>query len=192
MLYTVAGVDGSQVTTARNLRVGMALGRQDFAVVIPEGFTLKPLDRANTLLAAGTPAPDFELSDPAGEKHKLSGLRGHVVVLDFWATWCGPCKAAMPSVQRLHEKFRERGVVVCGVDINDRGDPAAYMTKQGFTYTLLLAGDAVAARYGVRPIPAFFVIGADGKVALQREGGGEGAEGLLSEAVEAALKQASK
>lgn len=126
------------------------------------------------LLAAGTEAPDWELKAPDGEVVSLKSLRGQVVVLDFWATWCVPCKIAMPGVQKLHEEFQGKPVQVFGVSTWERGsDPAKFMKKKGFTYGLLLDGDKVAKNYNVNGIPTFYVIGADGKVLYANAGIGQ-------------------
>jgi thiol-disulfide isomerase/thioredoxin len=144
------------------------------------------------LLPVGAEAPDWTLSTPDGTAVTLKSLRGKVVVLDFWAVWCGPCKKAMPGIQKLHEKFKDKPVVVYGIDTWERGnnDPAAYMKKSGFTYGLLLKGDAIAPAYGIRGIPVFYVIGVDGKVVYAAAGSEN--EGPLGPAVEQALKQVAK
>src|SRR6266567_2066513 len=67
------------------------------------------------LLAIGATAPDWELSDADGKLQTLAQYRGKIVVLDFWATWCGPCAEVMPQMQKLHEKYKDKGVAVFGV-----------------------------------------------------------------------------
>lgn len=164
--------DGIETVQFRDLKVGEDLAGEVFALAQPEGYTTKshkpteaprPSSGARSTLV-GKPAPDFALMDSAGEPVKLQSLTGNVVVLDFWATWCGPCKAAMPEVQKLHERFQGRPVRVFGVNCWESGDAAGYMTKNKFTYGLLLSGDEVAKAYGVSGIPTFVVIGVDGKV----------------------------
>lgn len=125
----------------------------------------KPAEKpSNGLLAVGSDAPDWTLKDADGVEHKLSDKKGKVVVMDFWATWCGPCKAAMPSVQRLHKKLAGDNVEILGVNTWERGDAPGYMKKSGFTYPCLLKGDSAAVNYKVAGIPAFYVIGPDGKI----------------------------
>src|SRR5262249_7371157 len=104
--------------------------------------------------------------------------------LDFWATWCGPCRAAMPGVQALHEKYKDKGVSVFGLNCWESGDAPGYMKEQKYTYGLLLNADEVAGKYGVSGIPTIYVIGRDGKVVYQSVG----FEG--EEALEAAVKKA--
>jgi len=116
------------------------------------------------LLAVGDPAPDWTLRDAEGKAHSLSEYRGKVVVLDFWATWCGPCAKVMPRMEKLQRKYGERGVVVFGVNSWETGDPVAAMNKKGCTYKLLLKGEEIAPAYGVTSLPVVCVIGADGRV----------------------------
>ena len=187
----------SQTLTLKSLVVNPTVDEEQFRLSQPEGYesgqpaqTTQPAGRPNpvpSLLAAGTEAPDWSLKTPEGTTVTLKELRGKVVVLDFWATWCGPCKTAMPGVQKLHEKFKDRPVAVYGVSTKERGNPAAYMKQKGYTYGLLLKGDGVAAKYGVRGIPAFFIVGKDGKIVFS--GAGAGNEEALEKIVEQALKE---
>ncbi len=170
----------TQVLDLGALRTDQALSMSLFALPTPDGYTVKSArppaprrapperapapDRGNGLLAVGSVAPDWTLQDSRGAQVKLTALRGRVVVLDFWATWCGPCKKAMPAVQKLHDRFDGKAVSVFGVNCWESGDPVAYMEKQKFTYGLLLKGDAVAKDYRVSGIPTFYVIGPLGEV----------------------------
>jgi thiol-disulfide isomerase/thioredoxin len=124
----------------------------------------------NKLLAVGKLAPDWKLSDAAGRTHSLSDYRGQVVVLDFWATWCGPCAALMPRMQQLHDKFRDRGAVVFGVNAWETGDAPALMKEKRFTYGLLLRGEEIAPAYGIINLPVVYVIGTDGVIIYRNEG----------------------
>ena len=171
---------------------------------VPEGFRVRatvepiqitaptrPAQVAPTpqpgLLAVGTQAPDWTLTDPEGVEHTLSKMRGSVVLMDFWATWCGPCKRVMPGLQRIHEHFKDKPVKVLGINCWERGDPAKYMADQRFTYGLLLKADEVAQRYGVRGIPTFYLIGKDGMIIYASMGAHPGGEQALIERIEAAL-----
>lgn len=133
-----------------------------------EGETHKHTDMEseNTgLLKNGTVAPDWSLLDASGNKVTLSQLKGKVVLLDFWATWCTPCKMVMPSLQKLHEKFGKQGLVIIGINSFERdGDPVKYMKDQKFTYMLLLKGDGVAQSYNVQSIPTMYIIDKQGTI----------------------------
>ena len=124
------------------------------------------------------PAPDFTLTDQYGETHTLSDYAGKTVFLNFWATWCGPCKSEMPEIQALYEKYGENqgDVIVLGV-ANPRTEDAPYnqdvtqaeveqfLTDNGYTFPVVmdLTGESFYA-YGITAFPTTFMIGADGNV----------------------------
>jgi thiol-disulfide isomerase/thioredoxin len=93
----------------------------------------------------------------------LAQYQGKVVLLDFWATWCGPCKMAMPGVQRISEKFAGRPVAVVGANCWEKSDPAAFMKSNGYTYELMLNADDLAKKYGVSGIPTFVILSPNGE-----------------------------
>lgn len=115
-------------------------------------------------VAGGGPAPDFTLPSFEGESVTLSDLRGQVVVLNFWASWCPPCRQEMPAFQRVWEQVQDRGVVFLGINIQDDPEKArAFLREVGVTYTNLLDPPGqVAALYNVLGIPSTFVVGRDG------------------------------
>ncbi len=125
------------------------------------------------LLKTGSPAPNWTMEDADGKRHSLADYQGQVVVMDFWATWCGPCIKAMPGLQRLHDKYGEENVKVIGVNTaeNEGADPAGFMKKKKYTYQLLLDSDnSVASTYQVRGIPAFYVVSGDGTIVYSAVG----------------------
>jgi thiol-disulfide isomerase/thioredoxin len=157
---------GAYVMTLSNLRVNRPLDALDFSVKLPAGYTIKPYEEPNRpeLLGVGEPAPDWTLMDEEGEAHRLADYRGKLVVLDFWATWCGPCVQGMPGMQSLHEKYRARGVEIIGINAWEESNAAAYMKEKGYTYRLLLKGDTVAEAYRANALPTIYVIGIDGRI----------------------------
>jgi thiol-disulfide isomerase/thioredoxin len=183
---------GTITTTITKIEPAGSLPADAFAIAKPEGFQ-EPIapDRArgNGPIAAGSEAPDFTLKTPEGQEVSLKALRGKVVLLDFWATWCGPCRMAMPGVQKLHDKYKDKPVAVFGVNCRERGkvDPADWMRKNGFTYPLLLNGNEVASKYKVSGIPMFCLIGPDGKVLMSAAGFSQQMEQELDRKIEAAL-----
>ncbi len=125
--------------TISNLDTAPKLAASDFRLTLPEGYKDHELKPPAPLLTVGTEAPDWELKTPEGKTVSLASLRGNVVLMDFWATWCGPCKMAMPGIQKIHEHFEGKPVTVVGVNCQEQnGDPAGYMAKKNYTYTLLM------------------------------------------------------
>lgn len=130
--------------------------------------------RAEELLATQTakPAPDWELKDIHGNTHKLSDLREYVVILDFWAQWCGPCKMAMPGISKWIVNDMPRGVKVFSVNVmeNDYDKAKAYFQEQKYAMTYLEGNQDVANSYGVRGIPHITVIDRQGNIAWEQVG----------------------
>jgi len=117
-------------------------------------------------------APDFTLQDTSGKTVKLSDFRGKAVMLDFWATWCGPCRVSMPLVQEFYMRHKDQGLIVIGLNMDDDPtDVPAFIQKYNITYPVLLAGNsAVARQYGMEGIPLFIFIDKQGQVADRFDG----------------------
>jgi len=165
-----------QVTRFDVVRLGLPVADSLFTFVPPDGARLvheweTPGQPAPPDLT-GSPAHDFDLADLQGARHKLSEHHGQVVLLDFWATWCGPCRVTMPLVDKLEREYRSRGLVVYSINLRETRDAAAdYIRKKGYGVTTLLDLDgAVGDAYQVNGIPALFVIGKDGRIASQMIG----------------------
>lgn len=124
--------------------------------------------------SAGTPgiakittAPDFTLDSLEGKSMRLSDLRGKAVLLNFWATWCGPCKIEMPWFVELQNQYGPQGLQVVGVAMDDssKDDIAKFAKDMGVNYPVLLGKEAVGDAYGGVPaLPETFFIGRDGKI----------------------------
>lgn len=172
------GRAGAYVLTLSNVRTNPPLSESAFTIKPPEGYKVSPYEppKRPTLLAIGDFAPDWKLADAAGKMHALADYRDKLVVLDFWATWCGPCVQVMPNLQRLHEKFRARGVEVIGINAWEESNSAAYMKEKGYTYELLLKGETVAEAYRASTLPTIYLIGVDGKIVYR--GGAINSENL--------------
>lgn len=154
------------------LKLGTALvilGLCNFGLDVGAQKSESPKEKTK-LLAVGASAPDWELADADGKLQTLAQYRGKIVVLDFWATWCGPCTEIMPQMQKLHEKYKDRGVAVFGVSSWEKNDPGLLMKEKHYTYGLLLKGEDIADRYGVDTLPAVYIIGADGRVVYRHQG----------------------
>lgn len=186
-IFNRPNLKGTQVLTISKLNVAPIFDSDDFRPERPSDFK-----KVDYLLPIGRNAPDWTLKTSTGESISLRDLRGQVVVLDFWATWCEPCKKAMPEVQKLHRQFKDHDVKVFGVNCWDRdGDPIRCMKKMKLDYTLLLDGNAVAEAYNVPAIPTFVVIDREGRIAYAASGIMPARDQKLNELTKA-VKQALK
>jgi peroxiredoxin len=111
--------------------------------------------------------PAFELPDANGETIRSADLQGKVVVVRFWATWWTICQSEMPSVQRVHEAFRDKDVVVLAISVDGGGEKAvkSFMAKRGYTFTTPVdVRMDIARKFGVRGVPTTYVINRQGAI----------------------------
>lgn len=143
------------------------------------------------------PAPDFTMTDQNGAEHTLSDYQGKTVFLNFWATWCPPCRSEMPEIQTLYEEFgyNEGELVVLGVaapEIGQEGDEehiAAFLSENGYTFPVVMDVQGIYSYlYGIRAYPTTFMISADGSVYGYVEGAltGELMRSIVEQTMEAA------
>jgi peroxiredoxin len=141
-------------------------------------------------LASGS-APDFTLQTLAGGNLRLKEQRGQVVMLNFWATWCGPCKQEMPHLNRLYEKYKGSGFLLLGVNIDDDARSAAGVaSKLGLGFPVLLDTDKkVSRQYDLATMPSTVIIDRDGKIRHAHLGYKEGYEQKYEQQVRDLLKE---
>ena len=121
--------------------------------------------------ARGRPAPDFALDAVNGAPWSLSQLRGSIVLLNFWASWCEPCRRELPQLQRLHERHSADGLVVLGVSDEDPGKAWRYLEEHGIGFPSLHDEDgSVMQSYRIQAIPTSLIIGRDGQLVKRMEG----------------------
>ncbi len=137
-----------------------------------EATTAAPATREGTGTGEGQYPPAFTLSDLEGNEVTLSDFEGSVVILDLWATWCPPCRQEIPFLVSLYEEFRDDGLVVVGVGLDQGGAPtlAPFVEDNSITYPILVGNRDVQTRYGVTGIPTTFMIGRDGRISIKHVG----------------------
>ncbi len=178
-----AKMAGFETTLYSDVPMNLNLQAAAFAFVPPPGATEQNAGKVDGREAlVGRPAPDFTLRDLEGEQIQLSGLRGKVVLLDFWATWCGPCRMTMPKLNNLVKKFRKQDVVILGIDVSEEEQTVrTFLRKNRLEYPILLVprGNPVVENYSARSIPALVVIDRNGLVAEYKVGYGNETEEML-------------
>lgn len=137
------------------------------------------------------PAPDFTLGTLQGANMRLQEQRGNVVLVNFWATWCGPCREEMPHLNRLYEKYRASGFTVMAVSIDDDPAKAASMaSKLGLNFPVLFdAEKKVSRQYDLKAMPYTVIVDRDGRVRHLHRGYQSGYENTYDQQIRALLKE---
>ena len=155
-------------------------------------------DRAGTSTAGEIPAPregflapDFSLQTPEGETVTLSELRGQAVLVNLWATWCPPCRAEMPAIQKLYEEYKDQGFMVLAVNMTYQDNPQAvlpFTQENNLTFPILLEETGEMARkYELRSLPSTFFVNRNGTI-QEVVIGGPMSEALLRTRLESILE----
>ena len=119
--------------------------------------------------ADGKTAPDFSMTDAAGDLVKLSDYRGKVVLLNFWTTWCGPCKVETPWFVEFERTYKDRGFAALGVSMDEDGWKTVkpFLTQEAVNYTVVIGSDNLAKLYGgVDSLPTTYLLNRAGKIAF--------------------------
>jgi peroxiredoxin len=137
------------------------------ALMLYVGFHMARRSGSAPRIAKSTVAPDFSLESLDGKNIRLSDLRGKAVLLNFWATWCSPCKIEMPWFVELQNQYGAQGLQIVGVAMDDasKEDIAKFAKDMGVNYPILMGKESVGDQYGGVPaLPETFFIGRDGKM----------------------------
>jgi peroxiredoxin len=142
-------------------------------------------------LAPTAQAPDFTLRTLDGQKLRLGEQRGRVVLVNFWATWCGPCRQEMPHLNKLYEKYKSSGFVLLGVNVDDDTRQAAGVAdKLGVKFPVLPDADKrVSKQYDLSAMPSTVLIDRDGKVRYLHRGYQSGYEDTYDKQIRELLKE---
>lgn len=136
------------------------------------GFTyLTNKDFSNEIYSApqkGFIAPDFTLKDLVGNTYKLSSFQGNIVIVNIWASWCKPCQYEMPALQKIHEKYKDQGLILLAVNNtyqDNYSNVVDFVSKNNLTFPILLdMGGNVSQQYKVQALPSTFFIDKSGKI----------------------------
>ncbi len=141
-----------------------------FTVSAQERNVIKEADLLRNLklmpVAESLPAPYFSSVTPEGKKMSIDDLKGKLVILNFWATWCPPCRLEMPSMEKIYKEFKGEGLEVVAMNFMEGPEPINVFVKENdFTFTILLdRSGKIAESYGVRALPITFLIGRRGNI----------------------------
>ena len=138
------------------------------AAATPQGTPATPAPAP----VVGAPAPDFTLEDLDGNQVRLADLAGQVVLVNFWATWCGPCRLEMPALQARYDALKDQGFTVLAVNLDEpREDAALFAQDLGLTFPVLLdPGASINDLYRVRGYPTTFIVDREGLISRQHVG----------------------
>jgi len=179
------------VHNARERKLAMQKTVESKAALVAEtaGQTDADSPENATPKLQGKIAPAFTLVDLDGKKVSLSDFKGHPVFVNFWATWCEPCKLEMPWLEDFSKKYKDQGLVMLGISTDDAGKDVVAKTakKLGVTYPILLKDDKVEDKYGLEYMPQSFYVDKTGKVLIATAGISDGQGG--KDAIEANIKK---
>lgn len=146
---------------------------------------------AAAILQKGDAAPPIKLTTTSGQPITLNNYRGYVLVMDFFATWCIPCKEAIPHLNSLRAKYGKQGLQVLGVSVDEGSDRDVkdFIAERRISYPVAIAGEEMQTEYGLRSIPTVFVINKKGVVVERFQGFSEQTAKAMEETIKRLLAE---
>lgn len=142
-------------------------------------------------LELGQPAPDFTLKSMAGTNLKLTEQRGKIIVINFWASWCGPCRKEMPVLQKFYDKYQDLGVSVWGVNVEQENQAGRdFLADLNLSFPILFdASNTISAMYQVEAMPTTVIVDRDGLVRYAFKGYKSGYEKKYAKAIKKLIRE---
>lgn len=141
-------------------------------VAMAVAFPLVMATSASAILQKGQPAPAIKVVSTSGQAISLANYRGHVLLLDFFATWCIPCREVIPHLNGLNGKYGKLGLQILGLSVDDEGDKVVkrFITDRRVEYPVAIADEDLQTEYGLRSVPLIYLINKKGIVAEKYQG----------------------
>lgn len=180
------GRAGAQVVSLHDVKLNVDIDESAFVLPTPEWFRETVFS-----LRVGAAAPGWTLRDDKNREHSLARLKGKLVILDFWATWCVPCRQVMATLEKIHRKYGDQRVAIFGVNVNEQdpeADAGAFFKEHGYTYGCLIGDAEMVKKYHVKGLPTLVVIDRDGKIRLRELGAHSDLAQRLEALIEANLE----
>ena len=160
-------------------------------IVVSRDFTIRSTFSTSGAPQVGFAAPDFDLEALGGGRLKLADLRGKVILVNLWASWCGPCRAEMPAIDHVYQQYEARGLEVVAINTtfqDNEADARSFLGGLGVTFPVALDRDgAVSKRYALQAMPSTFFIARDGTIG-DMVFGGPMTEALIMSKIEKLLE----
>ena len=188
---TFTGFMQGPATKPMEMNMAMTVTSQKLNEPIPDSvFVFTPPEGAKEIADFGPPAPglsladlrgqaaaDFKLKSLDGKEYSLQGLRGKAVLLDFWATWCAPCRKDLPMFEKLHQEFKTKGLVLLGLNVGEEKDVVVkFLQTARLSYPIALTSGETQQSYSVSAFPTVVLIDRQGKIVVYHVGSGSEAE----------------
>lgn len=139
----------------------------------------------------GQPAPAFRLFAVNGQPVSNEGLKGSVVIIDFWATWCPPCRESLPFLNELYNKYSKQGLQIIGMSVDEGGERQvkSFIAEKGLAYTIALAPRRLQDEFGIRAVPVLYILDRQGIVREQVMGFSDQADKIIEALVKKLLAE---
>jgi peroxiredoxin/outer membrane lipoprotein-sorting protein len=166
-------IEGTETTRLTRLQLNQTVDGSQFSFIPPEGahdYLEASGASSGFALRPGGEAPDFKLKTVEGKEYSLKKLRGKVILLNFWASWCRPCRIEMPTIEKLYQNYKEKGFLVLGINDEKTDIIRSFGKENSVSFPLLVDDGMVMSDYGIQAIPTLMLVDQEGKISWQQQG----------------------